>query len=412
MRCCLSHLRRRVLGVEVNVTPHAEAVMLLTVSFGKSESQAANPLSPTEWSAFASWLKELGCTPGDLLNRDLSALLQDWEHPKVTVDRLRALLNRGTTLGFALERWQRAGLWVLTRSEPEYPRRLKERLRRKAPPVLFGCGNKKLLNARGIAVVGSRHADSADVSFAANIGREAAECGSLVVSGGARGVDQAAMFGALTADGTVIGVLADNLFRSATSAKYRKHLMSGDLTLTSPFNPEVRFFVGNAMARNKYVYCLAEEAVVVSSAYNNGGTWNGALENLKNEWTPLWIRRAESPESGNSHLVELGGRWLDHLDDLAQTGSVDRQQSSTQGEDIQRPHPEKAVDPAEELYAKVRSLITDLCTEPKQAVQMANALRVTKRQADTWIRLLVEDGVLKKVTRPVRYIVREKDLIS
>ena len=394
------------------MTRHVEAVMLLTVSFGKSESHAATPLSPTEWGEFAGWLKELGCAPCDLLNRDLSVLLQEWEHPKVTVDRLMALLNRGAMLGFALERWQRAGLWVLTRSDPEYPRRLKEHLRQTAPPMLFGCGNKNLLNVSSIAVVGSRHADDADVSFAENIGRRAAECGRLVVSGGAAGVDQAAMFGALNAEGTVVGILADNLFRSATSAKYRKHLMSGDLTLVSPFNPEVRFFVGNAMARNKYVYCLAEEAVVVSSAHDNGGTWNGAVENLKKGWTPLWIKRAESPESGNSHLVELGGRWLEHLDDLVQTPSADQQQSNPQGDDIQPLHPEKAIDPAEELYVKVRSLITDLCAEPKQAAEMANALRVTKRQADTWIRLLVDDGVLKKITRPVRYVVREKDLIS
>ena len=396
----------------MEVTAQAEAVMLLTVSFGKLESEAANPLTPTEWGAFAGWLTERNLVPSDLLKGRLSELLQDWEHPKVTVDRLNALLNRGATLGFALEKWQRAGLWVVTRSDPEYPKRLKEHLRQTAPPMLFGCGNKNLLNANSIAVVGSRHADSADVSFAENIGRRVAECGRLVVSGGAAGVDQAAMFGALNAEGTVIGILADNLFRSATSAKYRRHLMSGDLTLISPFNPEMRFFVGNAMARNKYVYCLAEEAVVVSSARDNGGTWNGAVENLNNGWTPVWIKRTESPGSGNSHLVELGGRWLERLDDLVQTESGGGQQPNTQGDDIQPLHLQVSVDPAEELYKKVRSLVTDLCAEPKQAVEMADALRVTKRQADTWIKLLVDDGVLQKVTRPVRYVVREKDLIS
>ncbi len=396
----------------MNVTPQAEAVMLLTVSFGKSDAGTANPLTPTEWGVFADWLKQRGRVPSDLLTDGVSDLDQGWKHPKVTVERLQALLNRGAALGFALERWQRVGLWVLTRSDPEYPTRLKNHLRQTAPAILFGCGNKSLLNAKSIAVVGSRHADSADVSFAENIGRRAAECGRSVVSGGAAGVDQAAMFGALNAEGTAIGILADNLFRSATSAKYRRHLMSQDLTLVSPFNPEVRFFVGNAMARNKYVYCLAEESVVVSSTRDNGGTWNGAVENLKNEWTPLRIKRTDSPESGNPQLVELGGRWLEHLDDLIQTGTADGQHSNSQGDDIQPLHTERGVDPADELYKKVRSLVTDLCAEPKQAAEMANALRVTKRQADTWIRLLVDDGVLKKTTRPVRYVVRKKDLIS
>ncbi len=217
------------------------------------------------------------------------------------------------------------------------------------------------------------------------------------------------MLGALNAEGTAIGVLADNLFRSATSAKYRGHLMSGDLTLISPFNPEVRFHVGNAMARNKYIYCLAEEAVVVSSTRDNGGTWNGAVENLKNGWTPLWVKQTESPDSGNPNLVDQGGRWLEHLDDLVQNVSAEGEQSNAPSSEVQSVREEKRIDPAEELYVKVRSLVTELCAEPKQAVEVADALSVTKRQAEVWIRLLVDEGILKRVTRPVRYVVREKD---
>ena len=394
------------------MTRRAEAVVLLTVSFGKSESGIAKPLAPMEWGDFAGWLKERELAPGDLLKGDLSDLLQDWEHPKVTVERLQALLNRGAMLGFALEKWQRAGLWVLTRSEVEYPKRLKQRLGRAAPAILFGCGNKDLLNASGIAVVGSRHADDAEFHFAESIGRQVAGCGRLVVSGGAAGVDQAAMLGALHAEGTAIGVLADNLLRSVTSARYRKHLMSGDLALISPFNPEVRFHVGNAMARNKYVYCLAEEAVVVSSTHDNGGTWNGAVENLKNRWVPLFVNRTDTPGSGNPKLVELGGRWLEHAEDLVASASSGAEHSNGPSGDIQPSCRGKSIDFAEELYGKVRSLVADLCTEPKQAVEMADALRVTKRQADAWIKLLVNEGVLKKITRPVRYVVREKDLIG
>lgn len=381
----------------MNVTPHAEAVMLLTVSFGKSESQTANPLSPTEWGKFAGWLKNRGGDPSDLLKDDLSGLLQDWEHPKVTVERLQALLNRGAMLGFALEKWQRAGLWVLTRSDDEYPGRLKQLLGRTAPAVLFGCGNKKLLNASGIAVVGARHADDADIHFAESIGRHAAECGKLVVSGGAAGVDQEAMLGALHAEGTAIGVLSENLLRYATSAKYRSHLISTDLVLTSPFNPEARFHVGNAMARNKYVYCLAEEAVVVSSTRDKGGTWNGAVENLKKGWVPLWVKRTEAQGSGNPYLVERGGRWLENLDDLVQTVSAEGAPSNP---------------PSEELYVKVRSLVTDLCAEPKRAGDLAAALGVTKPTADAWIKRMVEEGDLKKIPRPVQYVVQEKGLFA
>jgi hypothetical protein len=92
------------------------------------------------------------------------------------------------------------------------------------------------------------------------------------VSGEARGIDETAMLSALEHQGTAIGVLADRLLRAATSAKYRKHLMVNNLVLVSPFNPEAGFNVGNAMARNRHIYCLADAAVVVSSTRDKGGT--------------------------------------------------------------------------------------------------------------------------------------------
>jgi predicted Rossmann fold nucleotide-binding protein DprA/Smf involved in DNA uptake len=61
--------------------------------------------------------------------------------------------------------------------------------------------------------------------------------------------------------------------------------MSGDLVLITPFNPEAGFNVGHAMARNRYIYCLADAAVVVSSAAGKGGTWSGALEDIEAELT-------------------------------------------------------------------------------------------------------------------------------
>src|SRR3990172_8427415 len=97
------------------------------------------------------------------------------------------------------------------------------------------------------------------------------------------------MLGALEHEGTVIGVLADSLLKAATSNKYRKYLVNNNLVLISPYYPEAGFNAGNAMSRNKYIYCLTDAAIVVQSG-TEGGTWNGAIENLKKEWVPLWVK--------------------------------------------------------------------------------------------------------------------------
>ena len=74
-----------------------------------------------------------------------------------------------------------------------------------------------------------------------------------VVSGGARGVDTAAMLSALEAEGTAVGVLADSLAKAAVAGKYRTGIKEGRLTLVSACDPNASFNVGNAMGRNKYI---------------------------------------------------------------------------------------------------------------------------------------------------------------
>ncbi|RND27384.1 DNA-processing protein DprA, partial [Vibrio cholerae] len=97
------------------------------------------------------------------------------------------------------------------------------------------------------------------------------------------GVDEAAMQGAMLRGGSVIGVMSDSLLKAATSAKWRKGLLENNVVLVSPFYPEAGFNAGNAMARNKYIYCMASSSLVIHSG-KNGGTLNGAEENLKKGW--------------------------------------------------------------------------------------------------------------------------------
>jgi len=294
----------------VTVTSLTQAVLLLTAHFVGAARSDPKPLSPAEWGRFAQWLAEQGVTPERLLEEDASVVLATWSDATVTPERLQFLLGRSGALGLAVEKWERAGLWVLTRGDPDYPARLKKRLVREAPPFLIGAGKRDLLNHGGVAIVGSRDATAEDLTFAADLGQQAAQQGTCVVSGGANGVDEAAMLGALQANGSAVGVLADRLLRAATSTKYRPFIMADSLALVSPFNPEAGFDVGNAMARNKYVYCMADAAVVVATTRNTGGTWHGSLETLKNDWVPLWVKRTADPASGVAALVDKGARWL------------------------------------------------------------------------------------------------------
>ena len=204
------------------ISDDAQAALLLTCRFALETD--VRPLDTGEWNRLLVRLRERAASPAALLAHDGAEVLGQWDDPASRQDRIRRLLNRGMALGLALEKWQRAGLWIVARPEADYPGRLKERLKGASAPVLFGCGNRKLLKVGGIAVVGSRASIAEDGAFARSLGDRLARAGRPVISGGARGIDETAMSGALDAGGTAIGVLADNLLKASVSQRYRQAL--------------------------------------------------------------------------------------------------------------------------------------------------------------------------------------------
>ena len=424
----------------MNLHENTQAVLLLTSHFTKLAQDAAKPLTPTEWGRFATWLNEKGLSPPQLLTEDVALMLSTWHDGKIPLNRLEALLGRRYALALSMEKWQRAGIWVLTRSDAAYPKRLKQRLRNNAPPFLFGVGNSQLLNNGGVVVVGSRYVNEESLEYADALGAKAALAGVNVVSGGAKGIDEAAMLGALSIEGTVIGVLADGLLKAATAQKWRNGLVNNNLVLVSPFYPEAGFNTGNAMARNKYVYCLSDAAVVVHSG-KNGGTWNGALENLKKGWVPVWVKPTGDTEAGNEEIVKLGGQWCEDIIqrlDISSLFARSQNAGSKVDASLQEFDKEHQVENASKnsdvgqygnneipcgitveanasndsehlesqigFYQLFLQKLKRVCSgEAKSIDEISEYMELKKVQVHDWLEQAQKEGAIKKLKKPVRY---------
>jgi predicted Rossmann fold nucleotide-binding protein DprA/Smf involved in DNA uptake len=293
------------------LSPDTQAILLLCASFGQNRQMEPQPLTLSEYNAVAGWLRENEMSPGDLLNPTFQNRLSKITIGKLDSDRLVALLERGVMLGLAVEKWTNQGLWVLGRGDSQYPKRLKQRLRHSAPAILYGVGNIELLSEGGLAVVGSRDVDEEGLGYTQRVAQTCAEQGIQVVSGGARGVDQAAMLAVLEAGGTAVGVLPDSLSKAAVAGKYRAGIKEGRLTLVSAVDPGASFNAGNAMGRNKYIYSVSDYALVVSSSVGKGGTWAGATEALERiKDVPIFVRMQETVPEGNRQLLKKGAKPL------------------------------------------------------------------------------------------------------
>ena len=435
------------------LSPNTKAILLLTAPLitGRGK-KSGDLLTQGEYKKLAKHLIELGAKPADLLTPAADQLLGDC-HRVINKARLERLLARGFLLSQAIERWHARAIWVVSRADATYPQRLKTRLREDSPAILYGCGDRKILDGSGLAVVGSRNVDDALIEYTQDVGRLAASAGRTLVSGGARGIDQAAMRGALEAGGKVTGVLANNLEKSAMLREHRKPLLDGQLVLLSPYDPSAGFHVGLAMKRNKLIYALADAALVVNADLGTGGTWTGAIEQLeKLRLVPVFARKAEGGSAGLDGLAKKGALpWPEPVDaegleavlttpaperapsPVGQTelsfGSASPGENAEEVRDAEIDAPDTSdasespsiappstgdadLSPADELFATVRSLVRGLVREPMKATDIARGLGVTAPQAQKWLGLLVEDGTLEKSKRPVRYSVREGSLFE
>ena len=414
------------------LSPNTQAILLLTAPLlvGRSEP-SRELLTGREYKTLVRRLRELQRQPSDLLQADSDDLLDECGRV-IERSRLEKLLARGFLLGQATERWHSRAIWVVSRADPAYPRRFKTRLKEDAPPIVYGCGDHRLLEQGGLAIVGSRRADESLLEYTRGVSRTVAQARRLVISGGARGIDQAAVEGAVDEGGRAIAVLADSLERAAVQRDNRDRLLDGRLVLISPYDPAAGFNVGHAMQRNKLVYALADAALVVNSDLNKGGTWAGATEQLDElRFVPLFVRSTGAGNAAIEALVKKGARpWPDPspnaLDQLLRTEpprtdataglrqlSLDSHEATLTIRDsaataaASDPAMVRAESrPADALFVKVRELVLPLLVRPNTAAAISDALAVSLPQATAWLERLVTEGAVERREEPLQYVAR------
>ncbi|MGH2640203.1 MAG: DNA-processing protein DprA [Actinomycetota bacterium] len=293
----------------------ALAALLLTTRLGDVDEA---PLAPGRFWSLVAAVPE----PSELFATTAGEIARRTGLPEQEAAGVERLLAAGTSLAFALERSERQGFVAVTPFDAGYPRALRDRLGDHAPPVLFTVGARELLAAESIGVVGSRAVSGKGEAIAREVARHVVGDGLALVSGGAKGVDRAAMSAAHEAGGRVVGFLADSLLRRVREPSARRALADGTTCFATPFDPSAGFTAAHAIGRNKLIYASARLTVVVASDLDRGGTWEGATEALRAGYGPVavWVGPGAGP--GNERLAELGATPVDDIGALLQVAPI------------------------------------------------------------------------------------------
>lgn len=282
------------------------ALFLLCSHLGLPDEPNAKPLSAREWNQLEQKVAAISFNVAGLPGLSAEQIKSALQIGEDEAARLAWLLDRSGVMDEEVERLAELGIWILTRFDEDYPARLTERLKGAAPVLLYGAGSARLLNRRGLAVVGSRNIDQRGFALTEFIGNACAESKLTVYSGGARGVDKTAMGAALAAGGSAAGLLADSLEKGIRAVDARTAIEEGQLVLATPYSPQASFNVGMAMARNKLIYALSDFALVIASDAEKGGTWAGAEEALKAGVVTVFVVDGPGVADGNKLLIKRG----------------------------------------------------------------------------------------------------------
>ena len=268
-----------------------------------------NPLTNIQYNQLATKLYKSSLkSPKNLLDniKDLDSYWEDLNLSFQMKDKIEYLLSpqRVVKVHMAIQDLKRKNIEILTRASLNYPLKLKEKLKDKRPSVIFYIGNLDLLNQPTIGIVGSRNIGKEDEAFIEEETKDLIRNSYTIISGGAKGADRTSEDVTIENDGKLILFLSSDMNKKITDSKIIKHIINGKMLILSESVPSAHFKVFTAMDRNKYIYALSDFVIVIKTDYNKGGTWAGATEALKYNYSKVYLK--DNRSIGFKALLDLG----------------------------------------------------------------------------------------------------------
>lgn len=226
---------------------------------------------------------------------------------------------------------------LISPEDDAYPRLLKEI--HDPPLVLYVRGNKTVLSALQLAVVGSRNATSSGLKDAWQFAHCLAERGFAITSGLALGIDGAAHRGALSGKGITIGVMGTGLnhIYPLSHGLLAEEMISNQGAVISEFSLNTPPQATNFPRRNRVISGLSVGVLVVEAALKSGSliTARHSLEQGREVFAipgsihnPL-IRGCHHLIRQGAKLVETAGDILEELGALRAAGGAVSQSKFT-----------------------------------------------------------------------------------
>ena len=288
------------------MTAREEGFLLLTCPLGDPDRKALTVAQFRELTkraaAMEKPLEDRDLTEEDLVNLGCN---------RTFAKRVLHLFSQRDQLAWYLEKCYQKQCYPITRLSPQYPGKIRQTLGLEAPGSLWAKGDSSCLDKPMIGLVGSRDLHSENRAFAESVGRQAALQGFTLVSGNARGADRTAQDACLEAGGSVISIVADELYNKPASDR---------ILYLSEDGFDLAFSSIRALSRNRLIHSLPSKVFVAQCTLGKGGTWQGSMKNLQNNYNSVFCFADGS--DAMEELSQMGARLI-AIEELFDLESLD-----------------------------------------------------------------------------------------
>jgi DNA processing protein len=213
------------------------------------------------------------------------------------------------------------GVALVTMGSEFYPAHLAEIY--DPPLVLHVRGNPRILLDPGIAVIGTRHPTPYGLGMAERLSQDLANCGLVIISGMARGIDSAAHKGAVQARGRTIAVFGTgvDVIYPRENRKLSEQILELGGALVSEFPLATGPTPHNFPLRNRVISGLSRGVLVVEAGEYSGTriTSRCALEQCREVFAVpgnVTNKLAWTPNTLIKQGAKLVATWEDVFEEL------------------------------------------------------------------------------------------------
>ena len=122
----------------MTINKDSYATLLLCSDLALREDDVKS-YTTVQWFNLAQKLLNAKLTPEALF--DIDKVKNVLRLDETETERISRLLDRAGKFGVAISNLNEKGIYTLTKSDSDYPEKLKSKLKKYAPPVLFYSGN-------------------------------------------------------------------------------------------------------------------------------------------------------------------------------------------------------------------------------------------------------------------------------